>query len=99
MATSNGRTRTPEEIRSEIEREREELARSVETLRTEIGEATDISAKLRANLPAAAAAALGAGFFLAGGIGATMRLLARRGRERPGLVEARVGRFRILHRD
>lgn len=95
MATSDGRT--PEEIRREIEREREELARSVETLRTEIGEATDIGAKLRPKLPVAAAAALGAGFFLAGGIGATMRLLARRGRERG--TEARVGRFRIVHRD
>jgi hypothetical protein len=29
-----------------------------------------------------AAGALGAGFFLAGGVGATMRLLARKGRER-----------------
>ena len=95
MATTNGRT--PDQIRREIEREREELARSVETLRTELGEATDIGAKLRANLPAAAAAALGAGFFLAGGVGATMRLLARRSREPD--TEAQVGRFRILRRD
>ncbi len=80
MATTNGRT--PEQIRREIENEREELARSMEALRTGLGQATDISAKLRAKLPVAAAAALGAGFFLAGGIGATMRLLARRGRER-----------------
>jgi hypothetical protein len=43
---------------------------------------TDVAGKLRAKLPAAAAGAFGAGFFLAGGIGATMRLLARRSRER-----------------
>ena len=80
MTTSNGRT--PEQIRSEIEREREQLAHAVDELRSGLGEATDVGAKLRAKLPVAAAAALGAGFFLAGGIGATMRLLARRGRER-----------------
>jgi hypothetical protein len=95
VATSNGRT--PEQIRREIETEREGLARSVETLRSELGEATDVAGKLRANLPVAAAAALGAGFFLAGGIGATMRLLARRSRE--GDEEARVGRFRLVRRD
>jgi hypothetical protein len=94
MATTNGRT--SEQIRREIEHEREELARAVESLRTGLGEATDVSAKLRAKLPVAAAAAAGAGFVLAGGIGATMRLLARRSRE--GTTEARVGRFRIVDR-
>jgi hypothetical protein len=92
--TTNGRT--PEQIRREIEREREELARAVDSLRNGLGEATDVGAKLRAKLPVAAAAALGAGFFLAGGVGATMRLLARRSRE--GTTEARVGRFRIIDR-
>ena len=95
MAPPEGRT--PEQIRGEIEREREGLADAVETLRAGIGEATDISSKLRARLPAAAAAALGAGFFLAGGIGATMRLLARRGRE--GTTHAKVGPFRLVERD
>ena len=33
-------------------------------------------------MPVVAAGALGAGFFLAGGVGATMRFLARKGRER-----------------
>ena len=74
--------RTPDDVRREIESEREQLARAVETLRNELGEATDIGGKLRAKLPLAAAAALGTGFFLAGGIGATMRLLARRSREK-----------------
>ena len=96
MATSNGRT--PEQIRREIETEREGLARSMETLRSELGEATDVKARLSAKLPAAAAAALGAGFFLAGGIGATMRLIARRSREDTDAT-AEVGRFRLFVRD
>jgi hypothetical protein len=89
--------RTPEDIRREIETERTELARSVETLRAGIHEATDVGAKLRGNLPAAAGAALAAGFLLGGGIGATMRLLFRRGRE--GSAKARFGRFVIVDRD
>ena len=64
--------RTTEGLRHEIEREREQLAVAVDTLRQE-------AAKLRARLPIAAAGALGAGFVLARGIGATKRLL-RRGR-------------------
>jgi hypothetical protein len=82
MATTSLNGRTPDTVRREIESEREQLAQAVEDLREGLGEATDIAGKLRAKLPAVAAGALGAGFFLAGGIGATMRLLARRGRER-----------------
>ena len=83
MATTslNGR-RTTEAVRREIERERRELADAVEQLRDGLGEATNVSAKLRSRLPAVAVGALGAGFFLAGGVGATMRYLARKGRER-----------------
>jgi hypothetical protein len=80
LSSSNGRT--PETIRREIASERDALAHAVEELREGLGEATDIAGKLRANLPAVAVGALGAGFFLAGGIGATMRFLARKGRER-----------------
>ena len=80
LSSSNGRT--PEAIRREIASEREALADAVEHLREGLGEATDVAGKLRANLPVVAAGALGAGFFLAGGIGATMRFLARKGRER-----------------
>jgi hypothetical protein len=75
-------SRTIEVVRGEIAAERDELATSVEQLRAGLGEATNVAGKLRANLPVAAAGALGAGFVLAGGIGATMRYLARRGRER-----------------
>jgi len=83
MATVSGTDgRTPEAVRREIEDERRRLAESVEQLREGLGEVTDVTAKLRSRLPAVAAGALGAGFFLGGGIGATMRFLARKGRER-----------------
>ena len=83
MATaSRDNGRTPETVRREIEAERRELATSVEQLRDGLGEATDVAGKLRSRLPAVAAGALGSGFVFAGGIGATMRLLARKGRER-----------------
>ena len=54
-------------------------------------------AKLRANLVPAAIGALGVGFLLAGGVGATARLIFRRGRE--GETKAQVGRFRLVNRD
>ena len=73
--------RTGEDIRRDLESEREQLARSVEELRAGLGEATKIASKLRARLPVFAAGALGAGFFLAGGIGATARLLMGRSGE------------------
>ncbi len=82
MAAASLNGRTPDTIRREIESEREQLAHAVEDLREGLGAATDVAGKLRANLPVVAAGALGAGFFLAGGIGATMRFLARKGRER-----------------
>ena len=82
-----------QQLRNELREERERLAEAVETLRDELEEATDVGAKLRANLPLAAAGALGIGFVASGGIGATMRLLMRRGRE--GRQTAKVGRLRI----
>jgi hypothetical protein len=78
MASSNNRTL--DDVRREIESERDQLAGAAETLREEIGEATNVGAKLRANLPAVAIGAVGVGFLLAGGIGATARLIFRRGR-------------------
>lgn len=68
--------------RRDLEAERKEFETAAERLKRSVGEATDVKAKLRAKLPAVAAGALGAGFFVAGGIGATMRFLARKGRER-----------------
>jgi hypothetical protein len=77
MAAASQNGRTPETVRREIAVERQELEHAVEQLRS-----VGVSGTLRGRLPVAAAGALGAGFFLAGGIGATMRFLARKGRER-----------------
>jgi hypothetical protein len=90
-------SRTLEQVRRDIEAEREQLADAAESLRDEIGEATNVSAKLRASLPAVAIGALGLGFLLAGGVGATARLVFRRGRE--GETKATLGRFRLVDRD
>jgi hypothetical protein len=91
MADTNGRT--PEQVRRDIEAERERLADAVDDLRSEM----DVNAKLRGKLPLAAAAALGAGFVISGGIGATMRLVMRRNRE--GRTKARFGPFSFVDRD
>jgi len=90
---AGGNTRTAEQVRRDIEAEREQLADAVDDLRAGM----DVTAKLRSKLPVVAAGALGAGFLLAGGIGATMRLLARRGRE--GTTKARLGPFSLVDRD
>jgi hypothetical protein len=82
MATASQNGRTPDTVRRELEVERQELESAVEQLREGLGDATDVAGKLRGKLPVVAAGALGAGFFLAGGVGATMRFLARKGRER-----------------
>jgi hypothetical protein len=92
-----GNSRTTEQVRHELETERERLAEAVDVLRSEVKEATDVRSKLREHLPVAVAGAAGVGFFLAGGVGATMRLLARRGRE--GQEKARFGRFSFIDRD
>ena len=95
MAGRNARTL--EDVRRDIASEREQLADAAESLRESIGDATNVGAKVRANLPVAAAGALAVGFVLAGGIGATARLIFRRGRE--GETKAKVGRFRLVDRD
>jgi hypothetical protein len=85
---------TEQNLRRELHDEREQLADAVETLRAELGEATNISGKLRSNLPLVTAGALGLGFVASGGIGATARLLLRRGRE--GDEKAKAGRFSLV---
>jgi hypothetical protein len=97
MAAGHNSGRTTEDVRRDLEAEREQLATAAESLRDSLGEATDITGKMRAKLPIVAAGALGAGFLLSGGVGATMRLIFRRGRE--GEEKARVGRFRLVDRD
>ena len=91
METTN--SRTPALVRREFEAERERLGLAVDDLRAGM----DINAKLKDKLPVAAAAALGIGFVVSGGIGATMRLLMRRGRE--GRTKARFGPFSLVDRD
>jgi hypothetical protein len=97
MAPGRSNSRTAEDVRRDLEAEREQLATAADSLRDSLGEATDITGKMRAKLPVVAVGALGAGFLLAGGVGATMRLIFRRGRE--GEEKARVGRFRLVDRD
>ena len=90
-------SRTAEQVRLEIKGERDQLTGAVDSLRDKIHEATDVRAKLRAKLPIAAAGALGAGFVLAGGIGATVRLFMSGARE--SRTKTRFGRFSIGDRD
>ena len=90
-------SRTPAQVRTDIEREREQLAGAVEHLRSELGEAADLTGKLKSKLPLVAGGAASVGFVLAGGVGATMRYFARRGRD--GHEKARVGRWSLLDRD
>jgi hypothetical protein len=91
MATT--KNRTAEQVRRDIEAERDRLAIAADDLRAGM----DVNAKLKGKLPVAAAAALGLGFVVSGGIGATMRLLMRRGRE--GRTKARFGPFSLVDRD
>jgi hypothetical protein len=87
------KSRTTEQVRRDIEAERERLGMAVDDLRAGM----DVNAKLKDKLPVAAAAALGIGFVVSGGIGATMRLLMRRSRE--GRTKARFGPFSLVDRD
>jgi hypothetical protein len=86
-------SRTIEDVRRDLELEREQLATAADSLR----DAADVTAKLRTKLPVVAAGAIAAGFVVAGGVGATARLLFRRGRE--GSTKARFGRFRVVDDD
>lgn len=61
-----------------IREEREQLAHAVEALRAELRGAADV----RSRLPMLAVASLAAGFAVAGGIGATVRLALHRTRIR-----------------
>ena len=84
------------QLREELGTERAALADAVGDLRGAVGRAADVGGKLRAKLPLVAAGAFGLGFLKAGGVGATMRLVMRRGRE--GDVKAKAGRFRLVDR-
>ncbi len=92
-----GNSRTAEQVRLEIEGERDQLTGAVDSLRSEIREATNVRAKLQAKLPMVAAGALGVGFVLAGGIGATVRLFMSGARD--SRTKTRFGRFSVGDRD
>ena len=83
-------------LREQIATERAQLAASVQGLRRQVGQTVDLRAKLGAKLPIVVAGAAAAGFVFGGGIGATVRLLVRRGRE--GHEKARVGRMSVVER-
>ena len=93
MATqARNHPHTSTELRSQLAAERASLARSMERLRGSL----DVGANVRPRLPLVLATAVAVGFVLSGGIGATMRLLARRGRE--GHAKLRLGRLVLVER-
>jgi hypothetical protein len=98
VASSNGTSKglSEQSVRAQIETERDQLAEAVRSLKSELSEATDVASKLPA-LPLLAAGALAGGFVLSGGIGATVRLFLRKGRE--GNERASLGRFKLVDSD
>lgn len=79
-------TRTPEEIRASIERNREELGESLERLRGEVTRLTDWRSRLREHQREAIIAAAVVGFIAGGGLAAFSAMRggkdSRRGRRR-----------------
>ncbi|HTU88187.1 MAG TPA: DUF3618 domain-containing protein [Solirubrobacteraceae bacterium] len=74
-------TRTPDEIRASIERNRQQLGTSLERLRGEVAELTDWRSQIRRHQREVLIGAGVAGFVLAGGI-AALGSLAFGGRRR-----------------
>ncbi|MDQ3672674.1 MAG: hypothetical protein M3364_09620 [Actinomycetota bacterium] len=74
--------RSPELVRREIAVERERLATAVDDLRGRLGDARDVRRQLGSRISVLAPAAFATAFVVSGGIGATMRYFARRGRDR-----------------
>jgi hypothetical protein len=75
-------TRSPEEIRDSIERNRQELGTAVQQLRVEVVKLTDWRSQLRQIEPQAMIAAGVTGFVLGGGIAAIGALTFGRRRRR-----------------
>ena len=71
-------TRSPDEIRNSIEATRQELAFSVNDLRSKVGELTNWRRQLTENRQAALVGAAVAGFVIGGGVAATVSLFRRR---------------------
>jgi hypothetical protein len=71
-------SRSPEQIRTSIETTREELAFSVNDLRSKVSELTNWRRQLAENRQAALVGAAVAGFVIGGGVAATVSLFRRR---------------------
>ena len=80
MASSLPADRSPEQIRSSIEATREELAFSVNDLRSKVTQLADWRRQLIDNRQKALIGAGVAGFVIGGGVAATVSLLKRRRR-------------------
>ncbi|TMK72283.1 MAG: hypothetical protein E6G50_04240 [Actinobacteria bacterium] len=91
-ASEAANTQETDAVRSELAGEREHLADAIDELR----QSADLNAQLRAKLPLLLVGAFAVGFVLSGGVGATMRLFFRRGRE--GRTAARAGRYALVRR-
>lgn len=72
--------RSPDEIRQSVEATRQELAFSVNDLRSKVTELTNWRRQLVDNRQAALVGAAVAGFVIGGGVAATFGLLRRRRR-------------------
>jgi hypothetical protein len=70
--------RSPQQIRTSIEATRQELAFSVNDLRSKVAELTNWRRQLAHNRQAALVGAAVAGFVIGGGVAATVSLLRRR---------------------
>ena len=71
-------TRSPEQIRTSIETTRQELAFSVNDLRSKVNQLTNWRRQVAENRSAALIGAAVAGFVIGGGVAATVSLLRRR---------------------
>lgn len=71
-------SRTPEQIRRDIEETRRELAYSVDDLRGKVSELTDWRRQLSENRQVALVGAAAAGFLIGGGLAALGGILRRR---------------------
>jgi hypothetical protein len=69
--------RSPAQIRSSIEETRQELAFSVNDLRSKVGELTDWRRQIMSNRKATLVGAAVAGFVIGGGVAATVSLFRR----------------------
>jgi Protein of unknown function (DUF3618) len=81
-------SRTPEEIRSSMERNRQELGTAVEQLRVEVVKLTDWRSQLQRYEPQVLAGAAAAGFILGGGLAALGALTFGRRKRK----QAKLGR-------